>query len=264
MPCKLPVKLPENILPVNRVADIEVSPVIVDANVKLSFDSVTKLVPAKSVNKLAYVIFLLPDVASPASSFTKNLSVDAKSVFTTVGNDGVAVTPVNPAPLPLKDPVNEPVKIELAPVNCIDVVPVIVVPLSVKLELANAVPVHFIILFVVRAEAPLTATVVAEEPLYVNDVIPVPCVNELPTAPAPGVKDAVKAYDALSTGLVEVKIAPVTYDAVDAWDAFKAYEALVEPEAYDADLILLNPKGPSTLDELIYDAVPTLIDPVLW
>ena len=53
VPCKLPVKLPENILPVNLVADTDVRPVIVDANVKLSpgEDSVTKLVPAKSVNR---------------------------------------------------------------------------------------------------------------------------------------------------------------------------------------------------------------------
>ena len=78
-------------LPVNEVDVIDVIPVIVVANAKLSLDSTAKLVPAKSVNKLAYVIFLLPDVASPASSFIKNLSVEDKSVLAVVGKEGVAV-----------------------------------------------------------------------------------------------------------------------------------------------------------------------------
>ena len=70
-----------------------------------------------------------------------------------------------------------------------------VVPLSVKLELANAVPVHLDIRFDVKSTAPLTATVCADAPLYENVVIPVPCVNELPTAPAPGEYEAVTAYE---------------------------------------------------------------------
>jgi hypothetical protein len=49
-----------------------------------------------------------------------------------------------------------------------------VVPLSVRLELANAVPVHLVIASVVKAEAPLTATVCGDPPLYENVVIPAP------------------------------------------------------------------------------------------
>jgi hypothetical protein len=49
-----------------------------------------------------------------------------------------------------------------------------VVPLSVRLELANAVPVHLDIRSDVRFAAPLTATVCAVPPLYENVVIPVP------------------------------------------------------------------------------------------
>ena len=49
-----------------------------------------------------------------------------------------------------------------------------VVPLSVKLESANAVPVHLDIRFDVRFAAPLTATVCADAPLYENTVTPVP------------------------------------------------------------------------------------------
>ena len=85
-----------------------------------------------------------------------------------------------------------------------------VVPLSVRLELANAVPVHLDIRSDVRFAAPLTATVCAVPPLYENVVIPVPWVNELPTAPAPGEYEAVSAYEALSAGFVLVNIDPVT------------------------------------------------------
>ena len=51
VPVKAPIREPVK-LPVKLVALTEVRPVIVEARVKLSLDSVTKLVPAKSVNKL--------------------------------------------------------------------------------------------------------------------------------------------------------------------------------------------------------------------
>jgi hypothetical protein len=51
VPIKAPVREPVK-LPVKLVALTDVRPVIVEARVKLSLDSVTKLVPAKSVNKL--------------------------------------------------------------------------------------------------------------------------------------------------------------------------------------------------------------------
>ena len=53
-------------------------------------------------------------------------------------------------------PENEPVKIDEAPVNCNDVVPVIVVPSSVKLEFEKATPSHFVILLLFKVEAPET------------------------------------------------------------------------------------------------------------
>jgi hypothetical protein len=43
--------------------------------------------------------------------------------------------------------------------------------------------------------------------------------------------------------------------AFGVYDAVAAYDALVEPEAYDALAIELNPYGPNTLDELTHDAV---------
>jgi hypothetical protein len=58
-----------------------------------------------------------------------------------------------------------------------DEAPVIAVPLSVKDEFANAVPVHLVILLELKVEAPLTATVAVVAPSYVNAVIPVPCVK---------------------------------------------------------------------------------------
>jgi hypothetical protein len=115
VPNKEPVNDPLND-PVNDVADTEVKPLIVDASAKLSLVSiVVRLLvpvpdPAKSINKLAYVICLLPDVEFPASSLIKNLSVDDKSVFVVVGNVGVAVIPVRPAPLPLNEPLKLPLK----------------------------------------------------------------------------------------------------------------------------------------------------------
>ncbi len=81
-----------------------------------------------------------------------------------VGNIGVAVTPVKPAPLPKNEPLNDPERLELAPDNCNDVVPVIAVPLSVNEEFANAVPVHFVRALVLKADAPLTATVAVAPP----------------------------------------------------------------------------------------------------
>ena len=52
----------------------------------------------------------------------------------------------------------------MAPVNWSEVVPVIVVPLSVRDELANAVPVHLVTLLVLKVDAPLTATVAVVAP----------------------------------------------------------------------------------------------------
>ena len=52
----------------------------------------------------------------------------------------------------------------MAPVNWREVVPVIVVPLSVRDELANAVPVHFEMLLVLKVDAPDTATVAVVAP----------------------------------------------------------------------------------------------------
>lgn len=207
--------------PVKLVAEIEVIPVMVVDKAKLSLDSTDMLEPARSVNKLAYVICLLPDVASPGSSFIKNLSVDIMLILAVVGNVGVAVTPVNPPPFPVNEPLNEPVKLELAPVNWIDVLPIMVVPLSVRLELAKAFPVHLVMLLVVKADAPLTATVWADAPLYENVVMPVPWVNELPTDPAPGAYDALTAYEL-----------DKAYDALVACELDKAYEAL---KAYELD-----------------------------
>ena len=117
LPVKLALVVTVDALPNNDA----VTPVTViwDVNAKLSpVSPVVKLleaaVPAKSMTKLPYVIFLLPDVRSPASSFTKNLSVVSKPDLAVVGNDAVAVTPVNPAPEPLNDPVNDPVKAVVA------------------------------------------------------------------------------------------------------------------------------------------------------
>ena len=97
-------------------------------------------------------------------SLIKNWSVDTKSVLDGVGKIAVAVTPVNPAPLPKKEPLNEPDRFELAPVNWSEVVPVIAVPLSVRDELANAAPVHLVMLLVLKVDAPLTATVAVVAP----------------------------------------------------------------------------------------------------
>ena len=94
----------------------------------------------------------------------KNWSVLAKSVFAVVGKIAVAVTPVRLAPLPANEPLNEPDKFELAPVNWSEVAPVIVVPSSAKDEFANAVPVHFGILLSVSVEAPATETVAVAPP----------------------------------------------------------------------------------------------------
>ena len=82
-----------------------------------------------------------------APSFTNILFDEAKSVIADGGNTGVAVTPVRFDPSPLNEPLNEPLydpdKFELAPVNCIEGVPDIIEPLSVKLELAKATLFHF-------------------------------------------------------------------------------------------------------------------------
>ena len=77
----------------------------------------------------------------------------------------LVANPVKPEPSPLKEPVNEPVKAELAPVNWIEEAPDTTVPLSVKEELTNATPFHFVTALLFKAEAPETATVVAPEPL---------------------------------------------------------------------------------------------------
>ena len=44
-------------------------------------------------------------------------------------------------------------------------------------------------------------------------------------------------------------------DAVKAYEDDNEYEALVEPEAYDALNILLEPKGPQTLEAVMNEAV---------
>ena len=78
---------------------------------------------------------------------------------------------------PVNEPLNEPVRFEEAPVNWIEEAPVIVVPLSVRLESANAAPVHLEILLEFSVEAPDTATVAVVEPSYVKAVIPAPWVK---------------------------------------------------------------------------------------
>jgi hypothetical protein len=77
----------------------------------------------------------------------------------------VVAIPVNCEPSPSNEPLNEPLNIELAPDNWIEVVPDTTVPLSVKEELTNAAPFHFVTALVFKAEAPETATVVAPVPL---------------------------------------------------------------------------------------------------
>ena len=61
------------------------------------------MVPAKSVNKLPYVIN-----SCPFDWLIKNLSVLVILVTAIVGKIAVAVTPVKFAPLPVNEPVNEP------------------------------------------------------------------------------------------------------------------------------------------------------------
>jgi hypothetical protein len=70
----------------------------------------------------------------------------------------------------------------------------------------------------------------------------------------------------VSIVIVKVLLSPflnvIILDAADAvirafgvYDAVAAYDALSELDAYDALCTELNPYGPYTLDELIYDAV---------
>ena len=67
----------------------------------------------------------------------------------------------DPENVPVKDPVND----EFAPVSCREEFPDITVPLSVRLELANAAPVHLVIALLVNDAAPETATLCALLPL---------------------------------------------------------------------------------------------------
>ena len=78
--------------------------------------------------------------------------------------------------MPWSEPVN-PVVAIIEPVTVSGEVIVTNIPLSVIVELANAAPVHFVTEFVLKADAPDTATVVEELPLYVNDAIPAPWVK---------------------------------------------------------------------------------------
>ena len=67
--------------------------------------------------------------------------------------------PVKAEPSPWNEPLNEPLNTELAPDNWIEEAPDTTVPLSVKEELTNALPFHFVTALVLKAAAPETATV---------------------------------------------------------------------------------------------------------
>lgn len=102
---------------------------------------------------------------------------------------------------------------ELAPVNCMELAPVMVVPLSVRVDAVKAVPVHLVITFVAIPTVPETATVWAEEPLYVKVVIPVPCVKSFRTLLAVEANDAVPVKapvkDPVKEPVMETPVAPL-------------------------------------------------------
>jgi hypothetical protein len=94
-----------------------------------------------------------------------------------------------------------------------------------------------------EAESPVLVDV--KLPTLASKVVLSPLVNRI-----------VVPIDAADTTALGVLVAEV------AAPAFVAYDALVEPEAYEADWIELDPNGPQTLDAVTNDAVEAfVIDP---
>ena len=96
------------------------------------------------------------------------------------------------------------------------------------------------------AESPVLVDV--KLPTLTSKVLVSPLVNRI-VVPIP----------AADTKALGVLVADAAVPAFVAQDDDKAYDALVEPEAYDALWIELVPNGPQTLDAVTNDAVEALV-----